>query len=116
MRRLRGETNAPPTLGRRRAPPGGTRTPRQELADGVRKRYARAEKRGPSAVKRRDGAPQGAASPRKERCALNSMTRRPARHSLACCEGREKDGGRPGAGKEYGRRSVGCLTGESVNA
>ena len=28
------ETNAPPALGRRRAPPAGTMTRREELADG----------------------------------------------------------------------------------
>jgi hypothetical protein len=29
------ETNAPPAPGRRRTPPGHTRVPREELADGV---------------------------------------------------------------------------------
>lgn len=69
LRRLVGIGSAPAGNGEAghrfraaRAPPGDTRTPREELADGWGVKLAR--KRGPAAAKTpRDGAPKGAAWP-----------------------------------------------------
>ena len=49
------------------APPGGTRTPREELADGGPLALSQAQKARPGAArKRRDGAPKGATH--RKRC------------------------------------------------
>src|SRR5450631_1259053 len=86
----------PPAPGRRRTPPGHTRVPREELADGdgplgpdrkrgpdaVRRRRWSAERRPhsskESAARRKTGAPLGAPSPRLFRGATEGKTAYPA--------------------------------------
>ena len=91
MRCLRAGENASPALGRRGAPPGGNRTPRQELADGVSP-LRPCRKRGPcrqdTAMERRGArvlSPKDARASLK-RGSVGCATRRSI--SLASCWGR----------------------------
>src|ERR1700732_3823099 len=93
--------NAPPELpGGDGAPPGGTRTSRQELADRGPLKHAVAEKRGPSPTRRRDGAPKGAACWQQH--ALLHTDAPIGAPSPRILRGTEWDYGLPGAAKNTG--------------
>jgi len=112
MWRPRAEAIAASTPGRRRTPPGHTKVPREELADGLGHVGLR-RKRGPDAVRRRDGAPRGARiSPdaHAPQGADPKMLRRSALHPLDLFEGDEKgDYGVPGAAKNTGGGALAIL-------
>jgi hypothetical protein len=78
MRCLRAKENASFALGRRGAPPGDTRTPRQELADGVSLRdLAESAAR---AGRHRGGAPRGEHPSQRVRAARRRVRRHAALH------------------------------------
>ena len=96
------------------APPAGTMTGREELADGVGE--SPSQKRGPDAEK----TSRWRARRRRTlatRCAREQRLRRVARHPLVF-EGDKKDRPCPGLDKEQGRsrtlKKIGCLKIESV--
>jgi hypothetical protein len=109
----RGRDQTQVTLpGRRRAPPEGTRTPREELADGVafRKPWPKArpepetaamEHREARTLSQRVPTPQGVETKRMRRSALRPLVLREGQEEGPLQAGR--DDGLPGAGQEYGR-------------
>jgi hypothetical protein len=106
MRRLRAWGNVAPAPGRGRPPPGHTRVPREEVADGV----------DPKGLIPGESWPKARTGPRKRPrwstgrrpCSARNTARDKTDAPIGApfprsVEGERRDYGLPGAGKEYGR-------------